>query len=213
MKYYLLLLSLACLSISSCTLEKQIYSRGYHIEWRHSSHQPEKSEPVEEKQNNITIQANSNSDEIFLTDERSYIPGATIGNSTDTIIPDNPAKTDEEYVSPEILTPKKSEQTNLAQPTLSDENKAQLEQLTNYLIISAALTIFPFSIFYLPVLIINLSIVNKIKKLAKLSPDEGKYLEKIKIYRRIMLWPVYFLAAALIIILFVAGLSFLFWNI
>lgn len=108
MKYYLLLLSLACLSISSCTLEKQIYSRGYHIEWRHSSHQPEKSEPVEEKQNNITIQANSNSDEIFLTDERSYIPGATIGNSTDTIIPDNPAKTDEEYVSPEILTPKKA---------------------------------------------------------------------------------------------------------
>ncbi len=119
----------------------------------------------------------------------------------DTVIPDNPAKTDEEYVTPNIITGGNPEPYDSGNIVLSARDKAKLDHLANYLITSAILTIFPFYFLYLPLLLINLAIINKIKRLAKFSPHESYYLNKIKKYWRIMCWPLYIIGVAFIILL------------
>ena len=120
----------------------------------------------------------------------------------DTIVPTNPAKTDEEYVTGNVVEPGGPISLETENTPLNEKEKAELDRRTKYLIISAVLTIFPLYFLYMPLLFINLLVIKKIRMLAKRSPYESYYLNKIKQYWRIMRWPLYVLGIALLLILF-----------
>jgi hypothetical protein len=184
-------------------MEKQLYSSGYHVEWFHSKKDQQEFTATKEIETLPIISASENST-IILNEEVPYIlPIQQKKIEADTIVPSNPAETDEEYVTPNIITRETYDPENTV---LNAKDRVKLDRLAKYLIVSAILTIIPFYILYFPVLLINLRVINKIKRLAKFSPYESYYLNKIKKYWRIMCWPLYVIGFALFISLLVLAL-------
>ncbi len=203
MKYSIFLVIISCIALSSCSMEKQLYSSGYHVEWFHSKKDQQEFTATKEIETLPIISASENST-IILNEEVPYIlPIQQKKIEADTIVPSNPAETDEEYVTPNIITRETYDPENTV---LNAKDRVKLDRLAKYLIVSAILTIIPFYILYFPVLLINLRVINKIKRLAKFSPYESYYLNKIKKYWRIMCWPLYVIGFALFISLLVLAL-------
>ena len=202
MKYRICFSIISCLLLFSCSMEKKLYSSGYHVEWFHSKKDTQEFYEPEEIHSLPLISASENSSIILPEETRSVLPIHENVLEEDTIVPSNPAKTDEEYVTPNFVTGGTPEAYDLENNFLNEKEKAELERRTKYLIISAILTIFPLYFLYMPLLFINLLVIKKIRMLAKRSPYESYYLNKIKQYWRIMRWPLYVLGIALLLILF-----------
>ena len=202
MKYRILFSLFSCITLLSCSVEKKLYSTGYHIEWFHSKKDQKEFYETEEIHSLPLISASENSSIILPEETSSVMPIHENVLEEDTIVPSNPAKTDEEYVTPNVVTGGTPEAYDLENNFLNEKEKAELDRRTKYLITSALLTIFPLYFLYLPLLFINLLVINKIRMLAKRSPHESYYLNKIKQYWRIMCWPLYVLGIGLLLILF-----------
>ena len=201
MKYRIFLALISCIALSSCSMEKQLYSSGYHVEWFHSKKDAQELYEPEEIHSLPLISASENSSIILPEETRSVLPIHENVLEEDTIVPSNPAKTDEEYVTPNFVTGGTPEAYDLENNFLNEKEKAELDRRTKYLIISAVLTIFPFSFLYMPLLFINLLVIKKIRMLAKRSPNESYYLNKIKQYWRIICWPLYIMGVAVLLVI------------
>ena len=202
MKYRIFFSLLSCITLLSCSVEKKLYSSGYHVEWFHSKKDTQEFYEPEEIHSLPLISASENSSIILPEETRSVLPIHENALEEDTIVPTNPAKTDEEYVTGNVVEPGGPISLETENTPLNEKEKAELDRRTKYLIISAVLTIFPLYFLYMPLLFINLLVIKKIRMLAKRSPYESYYLNKIKQYWRIMRWPLYVLGIALLLILF-----------
>ena len=202
MKYRICFSIISCLLLFSCSMEKKLYSCGYHVEWFHSKKDTQEFYEPEEIHSLPLISASENSSIILPEETRSVLPIHENVLEEDTIVPTNPAKTDEEYVTGNVVEPGGPISLETENTPLNEKEKAELDRRTKYLIISAVLTIFPLYFLYMPLLFINLLVIKKIRMLAKRSPYESYYLNKIKQYWRIMRWPLYVLGIALLLILF-----------
>lgn len=190
-------------------MEKKLYSSGYHIEWLHSRKENQEFDAPEANNALHLLAASENSSIILPEETSSILPIHENVLEKDTIVPSNPAKTDEEYVTPNFVTGGTPEAYDLENNFLNEKEKAELDRRTKYLIISAILTIFPLYFLYMPLLFINLLVIKKIRMLAQRSPNESYYLNKIKQYWRIICWPLYLMGVAvflLIILLAIYGL-------
>ncbi len=187
-------------------MEKKLYSSGYYVEWFHSKKDTQEFYEPEEIHSLPLISASENSSIILPEETRSVLPIHKTILEEDTIVPNNPAKTDEEYVTPNAVTGGTPEAYDLENNFLNEKEKAELDRRTKYLIISAVLTIFPLYFLYMPLLFINLLVIKKIRMLAKRSPYESYYLNKIKQYWRIMCWPLYVIGFAFLIVLFLLAI-------
>ena len=179
-----------------------MYSSGYHVEWFHSKKDTQEFYEPEEIHSLPLISASENSSITLPEETRSVLPIHENVLEEDTIVPTNQAKTDEEYVTGNVVEPGGPISLETENTPLNEKEKAELDRRTKYLIISAVLTIFPLYFLYMPLLFINLLVIKKIRMLAKRSPYESYYLNKIKQYWRIMRWPLYVLGIALLLILF-----------
>lgn len=201
MKYRICFSIISCLLLFSCSMEKKLYSSGYHIEWLHSRKENQEFDAPEANHDLPLLAASENSSIILPEETHSVLPIHETILEEDTIVPSNPAKTDEEYVTPNVVNGGTPISYDLENNFLNEKEKAELDRRTKYLITSAKLTIFPLSFLYLPLLFINLTVIGKIRMLAKRSPYESYYLNKIKQYWRIMRWPLYLLGIGLLLIL------------
>lgn len=68
MKYSYYLTILSCLALTSCSIEKKLYSPGYHIEWFHSNSKPQKIELHEEPNATHIISASENSEVLLISE-------------------------------------------------------------------------------------------------------------------------------------------------
>jgi hypothetical protein len=201
MKYGFILLIILSVGITSCTIEKKLYSSGYHIEWLHEGKTSEKTSSPFEKQNESNLLSNTSEkiDLIVCSEDTRTVYNTSLKTPSDTVTPENPSKTEEEYVTPNVHS---SEIPNSYKPediVLTEKDQAKLDRLTNWLINSAILSIFPFYFLYVPIFIINLFAISKIRRLAEFSPYKSYYLKKIKQYWRIIIWPLYLLALIIVI--------------
>ncbi len=208
MKYGFILLIILSVGITSCTIEKKLYSSGYHIEWLHEGKTSEKTYSHFEKHNESNLLSNTSEkiDLIVSSEDTRTVYNTSLQTPSDTVIPENPSKTEEEYVTPNVHS---SEIPNSYKPediVLTEKDQAKLDRLTNWLINSAILSIFPFYFLYIPIFIINLFAISKIRRLAELSPYKSYYLKKIKQYWRIIIWPLYLLALIIVIFLILLAL-------
>jgi hypothetical protein len=132
-------------------MEKQLYSSGYHVEWFHSKKDQQEFTETKEIETLPLISASENST-IILNEEAPYIlPIQQQKIEVDTIVPSNPAETDEEYVTPNFVAGGTPEAYDLENNFLNEKEKAELDRGTKYLIISAVLTIFPLYFLYMPI--------------------------------------------------------------
>ena len=199
---------MVCVGVTSCTFEKKLYSSGYHIEWLHTKNEKQEfTSPTEnEEVTTPVLSASENSDLMVVPEEFKTIPTSELTLSSDTVIPENPSKADEEYVTPGIHSNdflNSNDQENLV---LTEKDKAKLDRLTKWLITSAILSIFPLYFLYVPILVINLLIIDKIQRLAKLSHNETYYSRKIKQYWRIIIWPLYVMAFFILLLIVLLAL-------
>lgn len=212
MKYRICFSIISCLLLSSCSMEKKLYSSGYHIEWLHSRKENQEFDAPEANHDLPLLAASENSSIILPEETSSVLPIRENVLEKDTIVPSNPSKTDEEYVTGNVVEPGAPISLENENAPLNEKEKAKLDRRTKYLITSAILTIFPLYFLYLPLLFINLTVIKKIRMLAKRSPYESYYLNKIKQYWRIMRWPLYFfgfcvlVALLLLLVMVVTGL-------
>ena len=206
MKYRICFTIISCLLLFSCSMEKKLYSSGYHVEWFHSKKDTQEFYEPEEIHSLPLISASENSSIILPEETRSVLPIHENVLEEDTIVPTNPAKTDEEYVTGNVVEPGGPISLETENTPLNEKEREQLDRRTKYLIISAVLTIFPLSFLYMPLLFINLLVIKKIRMLAKRSPYESYYLNKIKQYWRIMCWPLYVIGFAFLIVLFLLAI-------
>lgn len=212
MKYRICFSIISCLLLFSCSMEKKLYSSGYHIEWLHSRKENQEFDAPEANHDLPLLAASENSSIILPEEISSVLPIRESVLEKDTIVPSNPSKTNEEYVAGNVVEPGAPISLENENAPLNEKEKAKLDRRTKYLITSAILTIFPLYFLYLPLLFINLTVIKKIRMLAKRSPYESYYLNKIKQYWRIMRWPLYFfgfcvlVALLLLLVMVVTGL-------
>ena len=205
MKYRIFLALISCIALSSCSMEKQLYSSGYHVEWFH--HQSATSEIQNHHQefSNAEISTSNNSELFPSVEVNSTLKNATLESNRDTIIPDNTNSNEEDYVSPSINNNQNTEVVNLEDLRLTQKQESKLSRLSQYLVSSAIATLIPgIAILYPLLLIINFFIIRKIRSMAELSPYKNFYLNQIRRYWKIMLWPVYVLAFVSFIFLMIA---------
>jgi len=188
-------------------MDKKLYSSGYHIEWIHSKKDQHELYKPKEIQTSPPYSASLDSTLILSEEASSLLPIHQNVFEKDTIIPSNPSKTDEEYVTGNVVDPGEPISLENEIKPLNAREKEKLDRLTEYLIISAVLSIFPLYFLYPLILLINLNIINKIKLLARRSPYENIYLKEIKKYWRIMSWPLYVLGVCLLLIIVLLALS------
>lgn len=180
-----------CICFFSCSIEKKLYSPGYHVEWFQLNSKSQKTDFHKEPDATQIISASENS-EVLLNSEVYPSPSIKLEVTLkDTVIPDNPAKTDEEYVTPEFNNDESQQLYSTENIVITPKDAAKIDALTKYLIKSAILSI-PFFYLYIPILLTNLIVIERIKRYARFSPYQNYYLEKIKKYWRIMRWPLYF---------------------
>ncbi len=208
MKYRFILFAMVCAGVTSCTFEKKLYSSGYHIEWLHAKKEKQEFTSPNENEEVSTpvLSASESSDVMLVPEEFKTIPTSELTLSSDTVIPENPSKADEEYVTPGVHSNdflNSNDQENLV---LTEKDKAKLDRLTKWLITSAILSIFPLYFLYVPILVINLLIIDKIQRLAKLSHNETYYSRKIKQYWRIIIWPLYVMAFFILLLIVLLAL-------
>ncbi len=196
MKNRIFLAIISCIALSSCSMEKQLYSSGYHVEWFHSRKENQEFDAPEANHALPILAASKNSSIILPEETSSVLPIHENVLEKDTIVPSNPSKTDEDYVTRNVVEPGGAISLETENTPLNEKERAELDRRTKYLIISAVLTIFPFSFLYMPLLFINLLVIKKIRMLAKRSPNESYYLNKIKQYWRIICWPLYIMGVA-----------------
>lgn len=201
MKYRICFSIISCLLLFSCSMEKKLYSSGYHIEWLHSRKENQEFDAPEANHALPLLSASENSSIILPDETRSVLPIHENVLGKDTIVPSNPSKTDEEYVTGNVVEPGAPISHETENTPLNEKERAQLDRRTKYLIISAVLTIFPLYFLYMPLLFINLLVIKKIRMLAQRSPNESYYLNKIKQYWRIMCWPLYLMGVALLLLI------------
>ena len=201
MKYRICFTIISCLLLFSCSMEKKLYSSGYHVEWFHSKKDTQEFYEPEEIHSLPLISASENSSIILPEETRSVLPIHENVLEEDTIVPTNPAKTDEEYVTGNVVEPGGAISLETENTPLNEKERQQLDRRTKYLIISAVLTIFPLYFLYMPLLFINLLVIKKIRMLAKRSPNESYYLNKIKQYWRIICWPLYLMGVAVLLVI------------
>jgi hypothetical protein len=208
MKYGFILFIIFSVGITSCTIEKKLYSSGYHIEWLHETNKPQKISSHFENHYIPTPSSHTSEkvDSIEYFEEKSTLIRPEISAPLDTVIPENPSKTEEEYLSPNTHS---SEIKNTYDPEniiLTQKDQARLDRLTQWLITSAILSILPFYFLYVPIFLVNLLTIRKIKRLAEFSPYKTYYLNKIIQYWRIIIWPLYLLGLLIIIFLILLAL-------
>lgn len=202
MKYSYYLTILSCLALISCSIEKKLYSPGYHIEWFHSNSKPQKIELHEESNATQIISASENSEILLISEVTPNLPIKQVLFLKDTVIPNNTNQSEEDYVTPNTINSQNSEPIDAKELRLSQKDEIKLSRLSKYLVASAIATIIPgIAIFYPVLLIINFFIIREIRSMAELSPYKTFYLNQIKRYWKIMLWPIYILAFAIYIFL------------
>ena len=201
MKYRICFSIISCLLLFSCSMEKKLYSSGYHIEWLHSRKENQEFDAPEANHALPLLAASENSSIILPEETRSVLPIHENVLEKDTIVPSNPSKTDEEYVTGNVVEPGAPISLETENTPLNEKERQQLDRRTKYLIISAVLTIFPLYFLYMPLLFINLLVIKKIRMLAKRSPNESYYLNKIKQYWRIICWPLYLMGVAVLLVI------------
>lgn len=205
MKYRICFSIISCLLLFSCSMEKKLYSSGYHVEWFH--HQSATSEIQNHHQefSNAETSTSNNSELVPSVEVNSTPKNNTIESRRDTIIPDNTNSNEDDYVSPNSIHTQNTEFINLEELRLTQKQESKLSRLSQYLVSSAIATLIPgIAILYPILLIINFFIIRKIRSMAELSPYKNYYLNQIRRYWRIMLWPLYVILFVSFIFLMIA---------
>lgn len=205
MKYSYYLTILSCLALTSCSIEKKLYSPGYHIEWFHSHSKPQKIELHEEPNATQTISASENSEILLISEVTPSRPIKQEVFLKDTVIPNNANQIEEDYVSPNNIHTQNTEAINSEELRLTQKQESKLSRLSQYLVSSAIATLIPgVAVLYPILLIINIFIIRKIRSMAELSPYKNFYLNQIRRYWKIMLWPLYVILLVSYIFLLIA---------
>jgi hypothetical protein len=210
MKYRCFFVILSCLSLFSCSMEKQLYSPGYHVDWFHS---PYNSREIEIEKNTLysPVLSASSSAEPIVSQENILIEATEQRVlKPDTVIPNRTTESEDDYVTPNNINEEIRRPFDPQNINLTERDYSTLSKLSQYLVFSAFATMIPgLTILYPLVFIVNIFVIRKIKALAHLSPNEAYYLNQIKRYWRTIIWPLYALALGLLLFLLFAGLALL----
>ena len=205
MKYRICFSIISCLLLFSCSMEKKLYSSGYHIEWTHHQSAISEIQNHHEEFINAEISTSNNSELVPSVEVNSTLKNKNLESNRDTIIPNKTNSNEEDYVSPNSIHTQNTEVVNLEDLRLTQKQESKLSRLSQYLVSSAIATLIPgIAILYPLLLIINFFIIRKIRSMAELSPYKNFYLNQIRRYWKIMLWPVYVLAFVSFIFLMIA---------
>lgn len=205
MKYRIFLAIISCTALSSCSMEKQLYSSGYHVEWFHRQSATSEIQNHHHELSNAEISTSKNSELAPSVEVNSTARNKNLESSRDTLIPDKTNSIEEDYVSPNSIHTQNTEAINLEELRLTQKQESKLSRLSQYLVSSAIATLIPgVAVLYPILLIINIFIIRKIRSMAELSPYKNFYLNQIRRYWKIMLWPVYVLAFVSFIFLLIA---------
>lgn len=205
MKYRICFSLISCLLLFSCSMEKKLYSSGFHVEWTHHQSANCEIQNHHEEFSNAEISASNNSELVPSVEVNSTLKNKTLESNRDTIIPDNTNSDGEDYVSPNSIHTQNTEVINLEELRLTQKEESKLSRLSQYLVSSAIATLIPgIAVLYPILLIINFFIIRKIRSMAELSPYKNYYLNQIRRYWRIMLWPLYVILFVSFIFLMIA---------
>ena len=186
-------------------MQKKLYSSGYHVEWTHYQSAISEIQNHQEEFINAEISASNNSELVPSVEVNSTLKNKTLESNRDTLIPDNTNSIEEDYVSPNSIHTQNTEAINLEELRLTQKQESKLSRLSQYLVSSAIATLIPgVAILYPILLIINIFIIRKIRSMAELSPYKNFYLNQIRRYWKIMLWPLYVILLVLYIFLLIA---------
>lgn len=205
MKYRIFLSLLSCITLFACSVEKKLYSSGYHIEWSHHESTTSEIQNNYQEFSNAVVSTSNNSESVISEEVNSTQKNKTLEFKRDTIIPNDTNSNEEDYVSPNSHSNQNTEVVNLEELRLTQKEESKLSRLSQYLVSSAIATLIPgIAILYPLLLIINFFIIRKIRSMAELSPYKNFYLNQIRRYWKIMLWPLYVLAFVSFIFLMIA---------
>jgi hypothetical protein len=186
-------------------VEKKLYSSGYHIEWSHHKSTTSEIQNNYQEFSNAVVSTSNNSESVISEEVNSTQKNKTLEFKRDTIIPNDTNSNEEDYVSPNSHNNQNTKVVNLEELRLTQKEESKLSRLSQYLVSSAIATLIPgIAILYPLLLIINFFIIRKIRSMAELSPYKNFYLNQIRRYWKIMLWPVYVLAFVSFIFLMIA---------
>lgn len=193
-------------------MEKKLYSPGYHVEWSRFQNDPTANQLVHQSKQNKTLFTSTNCETPILSFEKKQIDFFQEDIKKDTVVPaTNSSQEEEEYFTPKKTTDFSSNSSGNESLKITKDGEEKLSKLSEYLIVSALATMVPMLFaFYIPLFIVNLFIIRKIKALATLSPNESYYHKQIKRYWKIILWPLYALALIIMMFLFLTVLYILF---
>ena len=204
MKYRIFLSLLSCITLFACSVEKKLYSSGYHIEWSHHKSTTSEIQNNNQEFSNAVVSTSNNSESVISEEANATQKNKTLEFNSDTIIPNNTNSNEEDYVSPNSHNNQNTEVVNLEELRLTQKQESKLSRLSQYLVSSAIATLIPgIAILYPLLLIINFFIIRKIRSMAELSPYKNFYLNQIRRYWKIMLWPLYVLVFVSFIFLMV----------
>src|ERR1017187_10116329 len=108
--------------LSSCSMDKRVYTSGYHIEWKHNNHSSDKQEVVK---NNTTNEIKTENKKIELT-ATTAVSETTIENNSEVSDNNVTASTDNSIVIPtshKIDWNKKNNNTATSKSKTTDETK------------------------------------------------------------------------------------------
>lgn len=189
MKYGFILLALISAGISSCSFEKRVYQAGFYI------HRNTKVVNGTANTNNF-----SESDVLPLSetiiasiqkvDNSDYSCQPLEKLDTDTIVPVNPAKTEEEYVIPQNNNSEYvSEYNEENHVNYTPEMEQKLNRHIDYLQRIQYYSLYPPA--WLIVFLMGIFVYRKAKRMAQLSPNKEKHLKALRKYHRItMIIPI-----------------------
>lgn len=205
MKYRICFSIVSCLLLFSCSMEKQLYSSGYHLEWFHRQSATSEIQNHHQEFSNAEFSISNYSELAPSVEVNSTAKNKTLESSRDTLIPDNTNSIEEDYVSPNSIHTQNTEAINSEELRLTQKQESKLSRLSQYLVSSAIATLIPgVAVLYPILLIINIFIIRKIRSMAELSPYKNFYLNQIRRYWKIMLWPLYVILLVSYIFLLIA---------
>ena len=183
---------------------EEIYSSGYHVEWSHQQSTTSEIQNNYEEFSNAIVSTSNNSELVLSEEVNATQKNKTLEFNKDTIIPNNTNSNEEDYVFPNSKNNQNTDVINLEDLRLTQKEESKLSRLSQYLVSSAIATLIPgIAILYPLLLIINFFIIRKIRSMAELSPYKNFYLNQIRRYWKIMLWPLYVLVFVSFIFLMV----------
>ena len=189
MKYGLIISALICLGISSCSIEKRVYQPGFYIH-RNSEVVKEQSDFDDFSENELLTLRKNIIPSIQKIDKSESSNQALEKTCSDTIVPINPSKTEEEYVTPqnnnvEYVSEYHEENHINYTPEMEQELNRQIDYLQRIQYYSLYPPTWPM------VFLMGIFVYRKAKRMAQLSPNKEKHLKALRKYHRItMIIPI-----------------------